>query len=166
MGQRWCLAQLKPKGLDLAVRNLTRQGFDVFCPRQRLTKRCGVRYREREVPLYPGYIFVEISEANVPWRRIDSTLGVARLVRFQGDSPALVPCELIAALTARCDENELLWSTASLQPGARAEVLRGPFAGYISQVEWLEADQRVWLLLDLMGRAARVAVSAGDLAAA
>jgi len=42
--------------------------------------------------------------------------------------------------------------------GDAVKISGGPFAEFIATVETISPDQRVWVLLDLMGRTTRLAV--------
>ena len=44
------------------------------------------------------------------------------------------------------------------KPGDAVEISGGPFAEFVATVENVDPDQRVWVLLELMGRTMRVAV--------
>jgi len=70
-----------------------------------------------------------------------------------------VPLDLVSRLMLRCDEGGKLLPPPTLQPGDAVMLSGGPFAEFIATVETISPDQRVWVLLDLMGRTARVAVS-------
>lgn len=59
----WFAAQLKPNGLKRAEENLTRQGFETFCPKRLEGRLQGGQYRPRERPLFPGYLFVSLNQA-------------------------------------------------------------------------------------------------------
>ena len=97
----WLLAQAKPGMMARAQRNLENQGFRVFVPQIRETRRVGSRFKDRVGPLFPGYIFVQVDIDVSPWRKINSTFGVSRLVSFAKDRPAVVPSELITDLRSR-----------------------------------------------------------------
>lgn len=154
----WYVAQLKPNGLDLAKRNLMRQQFAVFAPVVAATVRRFGKLRRCQRPLFPGYLFVGFDPADPKWRAINSTLGVARLVPAQHGGPARVPNDLIAGLQERCDLYGLLQEQSTLAPGDRVRLIDGPFADYVGTVENIAPHQRVWILLDLLGRTTRVAV--------
>ena len=86
----WYLVQLKPNGHKLAKANLERQGFNTFLPLQNVTKRTAQKFMDRTVPLFGGYMFVELDVAQNSWRKVNSTLGVARIVSL-GGTPTPVP---------------------------------------------------------------------------
>lgn len=154
----WYVAQLKPNGLSLAERNLNRQGYRTFCPRIRATRRRRDRFLTAQEPMFPGYLFVGLDPKQGAWRPIRSTLGVSRLVSF-GEAPCAVPDALIECLRAHGTPSE---GPAELSPGDTVRVLTGPFAEFVAQVEALAPDRRVWVLLDVLGRATRMTVPLGD----
>jgi transcriptional antiterminator RfaH len=151
----WHLAQLRPNGSSLATRNLLRQGYEVFNPKHMVSKRRALRFVPREEQLFPGYLFVGLGQAKRQWGPINGTLGVARLVGF-GGSAAVVPVSLIAELRRRCDAAGMMLPVPDLAPGDTIRIVAGPFAEFVSKVEKIDADQRVWVLLDILGRASRV----------
>ena len=98
----WYVAQLKPNAQGLAITNLQRQGFEVFHPVRRVTRRAGGAFRAALRPLFPGYLFVGADMAAPPLSRVNATRGVGRLVSF-GAAPSPLPAQLVAGLRARCD---------------------------------------------------------------
>jgi transcriptional antiterminator RfaH len=86
----WYLVQLQPNGHKLAKANLERQGFNTFLPLQNVTKSTAQKFMDRTVPLFAGYMFVELEVAQNSWRKVNSTLGVARIVSL-GGTPTPVP---------------------------------------------------------------------------
>jgi transcriptional antiterminator RfaH len=43
-----------------------------------------------------------------------------------------------------------------MKKGDKVEILEGPFANFIATIEKHESDQRIWILLDLMGRKTKI----------
>ena len=76
----WYLLQLKTNCWSIAKRNLNHQGFKTFLPLQSFTSKRGSKFLTREKPLFPGYMFVGIKPDGAPWQKINSTLGVSRLI--------------------------------------------------------------------------------------
>lgn len=156
-GQAWYLAQLKPNSLEIARRNLMRQGFPLFVPQRVETRRMGGRFRTGPFPLFPGYLFIALDPAEGRWRAVNGTKGVTRLVAF-GGRPAAVPQGLVAEIARACDTDEGPAPEAPVQPGDAMRIAGGPFAGFLAQVLQAEPDRRVWVLIDLMGQQTRIEV--------
>lgn len=153
----WFLAQFKPNSHKIAVRNLRRQNFQTFLPLHEETRRKAGRFITNLRPLFTGYLFVAFDTSNGGWSAINSTYGITRLVSF-GEAPQPVPLDLISRLMQRCDEDGKLLAPRILKPKDAVEISGGPFADFAATVEKVDPDQRVWVLLDLMGRTTRVAV--------
>ncbi|MFC2970443.1 transcription termination/antitermination protein NusG [Acidimangrovimonas pyrenivorans] len=156
-GASWYLVQVKPNSVRIAERNLRRQGFRVFAPTHEETRRTRGRFVTALRPLFPGYLFVAFAPSGGGWRAINSTYGVSRLVGF-GAQPAAVPSAIISQLMRRCGDDGKLLSPPVVRPGDQVHLSSGPFADFVATVEQMAPDQRVWVLLDLMGREQRVAV--------
>ena len=113
-------------------------------------------------PLFPGYMFVSVNSELAPWRRINSTIGVSRLVSFEG-KPRPLPLQLISGLMLRCDATGTLLPAKSLNEGDRVEMLSGPFANFVATVDTIDPEQRIWVLMDFMGQKTRMQVTADQL---
>jgi len=166
-GHTWFLAQFKPNCHKIAVRNLHLQRFQTFLPLHEETKRKSGRFISTLRPLFTGYMFVAYDTTKGGWRAINNTYGVTRLVSFTygvtrlvsfGNDPQPVPLDLISRLMLRCDAGGRLLPPRILHPGDAVRISGGPFAEFVATVEKISPDQRVWVLLDLMGRTTRVAV--------
>ena len=156
----WFIVQFKPQAHRLAVRNLDRQGFTTFLPLHDVTRTERGHFVTRARPLFPGYLFLMADDRPEAPRLVSSTLGVNRLVTM-ADRPAQVPDEVIEALRRRCDMDGRLTEAPVLEKGDQIQLLTGPFADFVGTVERIDADKRVWVLLDLLGRTTRVALDRG-----
>ena len=160
--KKWFILQFKPNSHRLAERNLNRQGFESFLPLHEVTKYKYNRYVSDLQPLFPGYMFVAFNPENGSWRQINCTTGVSKLVCF-GDQPSPIPLELISGLMARCNSVGKLLPPNQFNKGEAVQLLTGPFANYIAKVETIDAEQRVWVLMELMGRVTRISVDPNQL---
>ena len=151
------LLQFKSNSHRLAVRNLKRQGFETFLPLQEITRHKGSRFTVDLRPLFPGYMFVGVELEVAPWRTINSTIGVSRLVSFANNYKPL-PLNFISSLMLRCNEEGKLLPPKTLNAGDSVEVVNGPFVNFVATIEKIDAQQRVWILMELMGRGTRVKV--------
>ena len=112
----WYLVHCKPNAAQTAVRNLENQSFGTFLPLQESTKRKGKIFQRQVCPLFAGYLFVHLNPDQAQWRQVNSTRGVARLVCL-GEEPSVVPESIVAALMARCDEQNVLRQMSKPQSG-------------------------------------------------
>jgi transcriptional antiterminator RfaH len=160
--KKWFILQFKPNSHRLAERNLNRQGFQSFLPLHKITKHKYNRYVSDLQPLFPGYMFVAFDPESGPWKQINSTIGVSKLVSL-GSQPSPIPLDLISGLMARCSYDGKLLPPDQPNKGDAVRLLTGPFANYIAKVETIDADQRVWVLMELMGRVTRISVDPNQL---
>ena len=158
----WYVAQLKPNAHGLATTNLQRQGFEVFHPVRRVTRRAGGAFHAALRPLFPGYLFVGAAEAGPALSRVNATRGVGRLVSF-GAEPCPLPAELVAGLRARCDNAGVLDELDTFGVGDRVRLLSGPFAEYVARVEALDEGQRLWAVLEAARNPTRVNILASEI---
>ncbi|MEM6889907.1 MAG: transcriptional activator RfaH [Pseudomonadota bacterium] len=156
----WYIAQLKPGGFERAKTNLHRQGFASFMPLRANSARRNGKIRQFQAALFPGYLFVQVLPDQQNWRAINSTYGISRLVSLSGGHPTKVPEELMSALFARTDNQGLLSAPDDLMPGQTVRIIAGPFAQSIAEISALKPNDRVGLLMELMGRSVRTEVSA------
>jgi transcriptional antiterminator RfaH len=153
----WYIVQLKPNSHKIAVRNLQRQGFETFLPMHEVTRRTVVKFETVIRPLFAGYMFVACDPEKPPWRQINSTYGVSRMLSF-AECPKPMPEALIAGLRARCDSVGKVVPLENFEAGQPVEMHSGPFANFIATLEQMASDARVWVLLDFMGKETRVQV--------
>lgn len=154
----WYLAQFKTNCHQMAKRNLDQQGFRTFLPLQEETRRWRGRFMTEKRPFFPGYIFVSFDIQESSWRAVRSTQGITRLVSF-GTKPSQVPTQVVSHLMLRCDHDGLLLPPRILKPGESVSLTKGPFAGFVATIEGAAPDHRIWVLLEIMGAATRVAAS-------
>ena len=63
----------------------------------------------------------------------------------------------------RCDEAGVFRAQDTFRLGDVVQIQTGPFASFLAEVEDMAPDQRIWVLIDLMGQKSRIAVDHQDL---
>lgn len=166
-GARWYVAQTQPHAEARAVANLERQGFLPFLPRYLKQRRHARRTEIVGVPLFPRYVFVSIDMARQRWHAIRSTIGISRIIERR-EGPVAVTPGIVEGLISRQDENGFirLCTPAGLKVGDSVRVLGGAFEESLGLLERISDEERVTILLDLLGRKVRVSLDAGLIAAA
>jgi transcriptional antiterminator RfaH len=157
---RWFLVLTKPAGDEQAQVNLERQGYKVYRPKLlRRSVRRG-RWVEGIVSLFPRYLFVQLDTALQSLAPVRSTFGVTDIVRF-GSSPTVVPDAVVADLVSRADPSSGLHRLAEdcpLERGSRVSVIGGTFAGLDGIFQRVAGDERVVVLLEILGRTTPVCI--------
>ena len=162
MSKEWFILQFKSNSHHIAVKNLNRQGFETFLPLHNTTSRRTSRFINTSKPLFPGYMFIKFDRAEFEWHKINSTYGVSRLITFNSILKS-IPTILVNHLMKRYDSSGKLLPMQKLKKGDHVTVLKGPFANFIATVEKYEADQRIWILMDLMGRKTKIQTPSDNL---
>jgi transcriptional antiterminator RfaH len=158
---RWYVVHAQPNAEAKAVRHLENQGFRPYLPRRLKRRRHARRVEHVAAPLFPRYLFVRLDLDRERWRAIRSTVGVADLV-CRGDGPAPVPDGIVEAIRAREDERGLvlLREAPSFHKGDAVTIAEGALEGCAGLFEGASDQERVVVLLNLLGRQVEVRVPA------
>ena len=155
--ERWYVVQTHPRVEQRAAWHLCNQGFGAYLPQHLKRRRHARRTEWVRAPLFPGYLFVAMDIARMRWRAIASTIGVCRLVS-DGERPTPVPVGIVEEIRVREDTNGLIRMDRQ-RPFKRGEVVQitsGPLADRAGLFECQVEEERVILLLELLGRQVKV----------
>ena len=142
--KNWYLLKTKPRQEIIAKQNLKNQGYGSFCPI--------VKINNRLVVLFPGYLFVQLNEKTQNWSPINSTKGVSHFVKF-GLNFAKVPTSVIEFIkTNQHITTEKLINLNKFKPGDKVQISDGVFNNFVAIFESYKSDERVILLMNLLGR--------------
>ena len=163
----WYAVHTRPQAEAKALENLLRQGYEAYLPRYRTEIRHARRRQTVLRPLFPRYLFAGIDREAMRWRPILSTVGVSDLVR-SGDGPLPVAPEIVEAL--RMQEGVGAFDALArrqLPPiGELVRINAGAFEDMIGRLVELRDQDRVVVLLDLLGRKVRAQLEAVSVEAA
>jgi transcriptional antiterminator RfaH len=163
---KWYCVQTRPKSEHIAAAGLARfEGVEAYCPRirfQKVTKRGKVWFSES---LFPNYIFARFA-VDLHLRAVRSSQAVIRVVSF-GDLLGEVPDAVIENIRAEMGGELVRQIDIPVEKGDEVEVARGPFAGMKGIVtRLLNGDERVQILMEILGQENQVEVSASNLKSA
>lgn len=160
----WYLLYSKPQRERLALENLDRQGYEAYLPLIHNRRRRSGRYVKVIEPMFPRYLFIHLSDETDNWGPIRSTVGISKLVRF-GEIPARVPDDLVASLRTREDQAGVQDLPApDFKAGEKVRVVEGPMAGYQGIFQAKTGQERVIILLDVVGKSTRAELPDGHIA--
>lgn len=157
----WFVAQTQPRKESVAMQNLRNQGFQAYCPRVRRTRRHARKFETVSEPLFPGYVFVGIDVSEQPWRSVNGTFGVSRILT-DGAGPVALQEGLVEQLMAATGVDGGLSGRAA-RVGQDVRLRTGPFADFVGCIVGLSPGNRVRILLRLMNREITIGASLSDL---
>ena len=142
--KNWYLIKTKSRQEKIAKQNLKNQGYEAFCPIAKINNKLAV--------LFPGYLFVQLNKKTQNWSPINSTKGVSHFVKF-GLNFAKVPTNVIEFIkTNQHITAEKLQNLYKFKPGDNVQIIDGVFENYMAIFKCYKPDDRVILLLNLLGR--------------
>ena len=159
--KRWYVAYTRTGMERLAQGHLERQGFTTYLPRRRKERRHARRIDSILVPLFPRYLFVAFDIEKDAWRSVNGTHGVSYLVGA-GETVSAVPEGVIEAIKTRETAEGLIEIAEAppFAPGEVVEITRGALVAQTGIFKCANDNQRVTLLLSLLGRDMEVNVPA------
>ena len=142
--KKWYLIKTKPRQEKIAIVNLNNQNYHSYCPSTTINKKI--------VVLFPGYLFIYLDETSDNWGPIRSTKGVLNFVRF-GLSYAKISNKIIDFIK----ENEFNTSQKlkylnDFKIGDKVQITEGVFKNCVAIFESFKSDERVILLMNIMGQ--------------
>jgi len=164
---RWYVVETHSHAEVKVAAHLRRQGFEIYLPRYRKSRKHARRVDIIPSPLFPRYLFVAIDLASQRWRAVRSTVGVARIVS-SGEAPTPIAHKVIYSLKSREDADGFIRLEAAtpFARGDKIRILGGAFESCVGIFEASRDSERVEILLNLLGRMVRVLLDAGEFAAA
>jgi transcriptional antiterminator RfaH len=157
--KNWHILQYKTNSHFIAQKNLTRQNFETFLPLEEVTQHQFGKISNRLKPLFPGYMFINIDKKSLSWPKINSTIGVSKLL-ITNNKPTPMNMSFVLELMHRCDDKGKLLAPDRLKKGDKIRVFNSPFTEFITTIEQVDSKNRVWVLMDIMGRQSRTQLMA------
>lgn len=163
----WYAVHSRPQAERTALQNLLRQGYSAYLPCYRTMVSHARRRQSVLRPLFPRYLFAGLDRARMRWRPILSTFGVSGLV-CAGDEPVPVAGQIVTGLREREDAGLLdrLVMRRGLRAGEVVRVTAGAFEDLVGRLLELDDQDRVIVLLEVLGREVRTQLGAAAIEAA
>lgn len=156
--KQWFVAQTQVCKELFAQNNLKDQGFNVYLPRYKTTRRHARKTETILSPLFPRYLFVQLDLEVDRWRTVNGTRGIAYLL-MSNELPAVVPESIVDSLKAQEEDGVIAASIhTAFSKGENVRIAEGTFKGCMALFEKVDAKQRVQLLLDFLGREMKISL--------
>jgi transcription antitermination factor NusG len=145
----WYALTVKPQHEKAAAHVLRSKGLEEFVPLYRTRHRWSDRFKEVELPLFPGYVFCRFA---VPQRTTVLTTPSVRSIVGFGKTPAPVAEEEIQAVQAMVSSGLPVGPWPFLKVGQRVCIKQGPLCGLEGILVQLKDAWRVVVNVHLLQR--------------
>jgi len=162
----WYLVSTKPQKDSYAQEQLINQDYEVYRPvTNRIKTRANKKVQITE-SLFPRYLFVRMENGVDDWGPVRSTRGVAGVVKF-GAQAAKVEDSLINEIKSREKvRGEQTIDRDNFKKGQAVKVTQGAFSGLDAVFASYNGEQRVIVLLNILGNQTRLTIKTASLAPA
>ena len=167
MDRKWFVLLTEPQMERKAAAHLIGWRIKCYLPEIAEWKRRGVRRIKTEVrkPMFRGYLFVHLSLDQEPWElgAARAAPGVHNFLR-NGDYYMFVPnFEMERIVRVEQDlviPKDLHGPAAIFHKGEHVRVGEGAFSGLSGEIASLDDDERITVLLSMLGRVCKVQLAA------
>lgn len=127
-GKKWLVFYTKSRHEKKTFDFLTKRGFEVFLPLQKVLRQWSDRKKKVEVPLFNSYIFVNESEDKIT--EILQTPGISWNIRYNG-KPAYLRQDELNLIQRFLSSGLFVEATtvSDFEKGDAVEVIDGPLKG-------------------------------------
>jgi transcription antitermination factor NusG len=151
----WYALQIQSRLATVASLTLRDRGYEEFLPVYRSRRRWSDRFKDLDLPLFPGYLFCRFGAAErLP---IVTTPGVISIVGFGGTPVPIEPSEIAAI-------HRVLQSGIAAEPwkyitsGRRVRVEHGALAGLEGIFIEMKKDRRLLLSVTMLQRSVAIQI--------
>jgi transcription antitermination factor NusG len=157
----WLVLRTRSHQENVVVLSLQQREHNSYLPIHRVVRHSKDRRTTLEVPLFPGYVFVQ--------PRLDQ-LEKVRCIRgscgfvVRGSKPAAMPQKELDAVRIMAGSGAALGVNPTLIPGQRVEVIAGPFMGVQGELIRVKSQDRLVINASLVSSSVSVEVDSGEIA--
>lgn len=151
----WFAVQVKGRSEKLIASLLAQKGYEEFVPTYHEKRRWSDRVKDRELPLFPSYLFCRFPvERRLP---ILTTPGVIRILGL-GKVPIPVAESEVAAIQAIVESGWQAEPWPYLQTGQRVQITEGPLRGLEGFLVTVKNQKRLVVSVTLLRRSVTVEI--------
>lgn len=138
---------------------LADQNIETFLPLREVLSQWNDRRKRVQLPLFPGYLFVNISLQD-RWNVLNAC-GVVRILGVNG-TPIPVPVEQIEAVKRLLESNLRYDTYYYFTQGTEVVVIKGPLQGMVGRILERRGNYRLIFSVDMIHRSVSVEVDIRD----
>lgn len=162
MSLEWYAVHTRSRHEQKVSGRLTDKSIHTFLPKIEVWSRRRDRRKRMQIPLFPGYLFVNVELDNYICLDILKTPGVAYIVGNNGKCHP-IPGNQIVSIQNALAKGALLTSYPYLKVGRRVRVVNGPLTGCEGiLLRYKTNKQRLIMSVDLLGQSLSTEIDEAD----
>jgi len=144
--------------------HIKKKSITVFLPKTRVKSQRKDRNKMIHVPLFPGYVFVNIPPAPAEQLKVLKTVGAVRLLGYR-NGPVAIPDSHIESLKiiTHAGLDVITGPGTSMAKGDPVLVANGPMTGATGEFVQYKGKGRVIIRIDALGQFAGVEIDEQDI---
>lgn len=155
----WYAVHTKSRQENKVFTGLCQRSVDVFLPKMEVWSKRKDRKKRINVPMFPGYLFIELSDMTSE-RKLDvlTTPGVVRILgKPDGSKPVPVPDDQIEAIRRLMNSKIDIQTCVYPKAGERARITDGPFKDIEGVVLDTDYEKNLFVVsVDLLQRSVAI----------
>ncbi|MBF0231671.1 MAG: UpxY family transcription antiterminator [Desulfamplus sp.] len=162
--KKWYALLTRSRFENVVTEAIQKKSIDIFLPRIKVQSKRKDRKKIIDVPLFPGYLFVNISLNPNEHLNVVKTVGAVRLLGSH-NGPIPVPDSHIESLKLITSVGTAVVTgvTFALMHGDPVMVVNGPLAGLKGEFMSYKGKGRVIIRIDALGQFAGVEIDEDDI---
>jgi transcriptional antiterminator RfaH len=162
LGRTWTAAHTKPRCEKVVADYCNTRGIPCYLPLKRRAQRYQRRLVETFLPMFPGYLFVQLdSELRTVLLQSHRIVHILA-VNEPAEQQLIDELNALREIEKLQDEQEIEVNP-TIVPGALVRICEGPLKGSEGIVEKRNDGIRVTVNIELLGQSASVLIDSGDL---
>lgn len=146
--KNWYAVYTKPRSEKKVTERLSDTGLEVYCPLIKTLRQWSDRKKKVQLPMFPGYVFVCVSE--IERAVVLQDFGVLNFVFWLG-KPAVIRENEIATIRKIAENGEEInINSEGFEVGRMVKIPEGPFKGMTGIVDKLD-KRKVIVLVEQLG---------------
>ena len=146
--KNWYAIYTKSRSEKKVTERLSDAGIEAYCPLIKTLRQWSDRKKKVQLPMFPGYVFVCVSE--IERTLVLQDFGVLNFVFWLG-KPAVIRENEIAAIREIAENGEEInISSEAFEVGRMVKIPEGPFKGMTGTVDKLD-KRKVIVLVEQLG---------------
>ena len=159
---RWYAIHVRSRHEFQISDRLKLKGIEAFLPKVEKLRKWKDRKKLVTFPLFPGYLFVRITEDARSMLEVMKIRGVVNMICMHPHQPAPIPDEQITALKRLVENREALDPYPYLAEGQNVRITKGPLAG-IEGILVEKLDKHFLVLsVDVLRQGVALTINAAD----